>query len=75
MHSEGQRNASDLNYTATVKSLLDGYNTAKGADIKLRYAYQLVRFNHYNLKFDEAVKAFNTYAAPLKLKMQSIGMH
>ena len=47
----------------------------KGADIKLRYAYQLVRFNHYNLKFDEAVKAFNTYAAPLKLKMQSIGMH
>ncbi|MCT3845517.1 hypothetical protein HZP43_14800 [Elizabethkingia anophelis] len=67
-HSEGQRNASDLNYSATIKSLLDGYNTAKGADIKLRYAYQLVRFNHYNLKFDEAIKAFNTYAAPLKLK-------
>ncbi|MDE5438356.1 hypothetical protein KRE40_14650 [Elizabethkingia meningoseptica] len=68
MHNEGQRNASDLNYAATIKSLQDSYNTAKSADIKLRYAYQLVRFNHYSLKFNEAVKAFTTYVAPLNLK-------
>ena len=65
-------NATKLNYVNTLKALQNGYATAKDPEIKLRYAYQIVRFNHYNLKFADAVKAFQTYVAPLNLQSKTI---
>ncbi len=63
-----QKTAADLNYNKTVQSLISLYNAAKNPEIKLRYGYQLVRFNHYNHKFQEAIDAFKQYIQPLNLK-------
>lgn len=59
--------ASDLDYDKTIAALTSLYNAAKNPEIKLRYGYQLVRFNHYTLNFDKAVNNFNTLVAPLKV--------
>ncbi len=55
----------NLNYDKTVADLTKWYNKTRNNHIKLRYGYQLVRFHHYNLKFEEAVKAFEEYVEPL----------
>ncbi|WP_417430908.1 hypothetical protein [Halpernia sp.] len=60
------KNATKLNYLKTNVALKSLYNAAKIPEIKLRYAYQIVRFNHYTRHFDEAVKAFKTYVEPYK---------
>ncbi|MDP8176622.1 hypothetical protein QJU83_03600 [Pasteurella skyensis] len=58
----------NLNYEKTVADLIKWYKQADDNRIKLRYGYQLVRFHHYNLKFAEAVQAFEEYVEPLNLK-------
>ncbi|MDP8051370.1 hypothetical protein QJU23_02885 [Pasteurella atlantica] len=58
----------NLNYQKTVADLIKWYKQADDKRIKLRYGYQLVRFHHYNLKFAEAVQAFEEYVEPLNLK-------
>lgn len=62
------KNATDLNFTKTVSDLEKLYHNARNKDIKLRYAYQLIRFNHYNLDFNSAVAVFDQFVAPLKQK-------
>ena len=62
------KNATQLNYTKTNAALISLYKAATNPDIKLRYAYQLVRFNHYSRKYQPAIDAFQTYVEPLKLK-------
>ena len=62
------KTAADLNYDSTIAALTQLYNAAKNPEIKLRYGYQLVRFNHYNQQYQKAVDDFNTFVAPLKLK-------
>lgn len=63
-----ENTATDLNYTATIQSLVKGYTDAKSNDIKMRYAYQLVRLNHYTGNYKTALKAFITYVEPLGIK-------
>jgi len=62
------KNATNLDYNKTVSALTSLYNAAKNPEIKQRYGYQLVRFNHYTRNYDAAVKAFKTYVEPLRLK-------
>ncbi len=62
------KNATQLNYAKTSAALVSLYKVATNPEIKLRYAYQIVRFNHYNRKYPQAIEAFQTYVEPLKLK-------
>lgn len=63
----GDQNATELNYSKTISALQSLYNAAKNPEIKLRYGYQLIRFNHYNRKYKEAIEAYNQLVAPLHL--------
>ncbi|UZX27808.1 hypothetical protein [Riemerella anatipestifer] len=64
--------ASTLDYENTLTTLINFYKNTSNKEIKLRYAYQIVRFEHYNRNYDKAVKAFSTYVEPLGLKTPSI---
>ena len=61
-----EKNATQMNYTKTVAALVSLYTAAKNPEIKLRYGYQLVRFNHYTRHYGEAVSAFKKFVEPLK---------
>ncbi|WP_027376616.1 hypothetical protein [Kaistella palustris] len=65
---QADRNATDLDYRKTVAALKSLYAATQNPDIKLRYGYQLVRFNHYTRNYAEAVNAFKNYVEPLKIK-------
>ena len=65
---EADKSATQLDYAKTINALTSLYNAAKNPEIKLRYGYQLVRFNHYTHNYDKSVEAFKTYVQPLKLK-------
>ncbi|KPH11385.1 hypothetical protein [Chryseobacterium sp. ERMR1:04] len=62
------KNATNLDYDKTVSALTSLYNAAKNPEIKQRYGYQLIRFNHYTRNYDVALQAFKTYVEPVKLK-------
>ncbi|MFP3591599.1 hypothetical protein [Chryseobacterium sp. SIMBA_038] len=62
------KNATNLDYPKTISALTSLYNAAKNPEIKQRYGYQLVRFNHYTRNYDAALQAFKTYVEPVKLK-------
>jgi len=66
--SENKENATSLDYPKTIAALTSLYNAAKNPEIKQRYGYQLVRFNHYTRNYDAAVQAFKSYVEPIKLK-------
>ncbi|WP_294251222.1 hypothetical protein [uncultured Chryseobacterium sp.] len=65
---QNEKNATQLDYSKTVAALTSLYNAARNPEIKQRYGYQLVRFNHYTRHYDEAVSAFKNYVEPLRLK-------
>ena len=65
-NDDQSKNATQLNYAKTIAALKSLYAAAKSPEIKLRYAYQIVRFNHYTRHYDAAVKDFKTFAEPLK---------
>lgn len=67
-NDESLKNATQLDYAKTISALASLYNTAKNPEIKLRYGYQLVRFNHYVHQYQKSVEAFRTYVEPLKIK-------
>jgi hypothetical protein len=62
------KNATNLDYNKTIAALNSLYNSARNPEIKLRYGYQLVRFNHYTRHFEESANAFKKYVEPLKIK-------
>lgn len=66
--AESNKNATNLDYTKTISALTSLYNAAKNPEIKQRYGYQLVRFNHYTRNYDKALQAFKTYVEPIRLK-------
>lgn len=66
--NENDKNATQLDYNKTISALTSLYNAAKNPEIKQRYGYQLVRFNHYTRNYDAAVQSFKTYVQPIKLK-------
>ncbi|WP_345990869.1 hypothetical protein AAEU33_02865 [Chryseobacterium sp. Chry.R1] len=65
---QSDKNATNLDYNKTISALTSLYNAAKNPEIKQRYGYQLVRFNHYTRNYDAALQAFRTYIEPIKLK-------
>ncbi|WP_106916818.1 hypothetical protein [Chryseobacterium aurantiacum] len=66
--NESKKDATSLDYNKTIAALTSLYNAAKNPEIKQRYGYQLVRFNHYTRNYDDALQAFKTYIEPIKLK-------
>ncbi|MCU7614199.1 hypothetical protein N0B16_07090 [Chryseobacterium sp. GMJ5] len=66
--NENDKNATQLDYNKTVSALTSLYNAAKNPEIKQRYGFQLVRFNHYTRNYDAALQAFKTYVQPISLK-------
>lgn len=62
------KNATSLDYNKTISALTSLYQAAQNPEIKQRYGYQLVRFNHYTRNYDAALKAFKTYVEPIRLK-------
>lgn len=66
--NENAENATQLNYDKTIAALTSLYNAAKIPEIKLRYGYQLVRFNHYTRHYTESTEAFKKYVQPLQLR-------
>ncbi len=63
---EKQKNAGDIDYEKNHKALISLYKATKNKDIKLRYAYQIVRFNHYTEHYQKAIDSFNKFVKPLK---------
>ncbi|MDR2235994.1 MAG: hypothetical protein LBE92_07720 [Chryseobacterium sp.] len=63
-----KNNATSLDYQKTIAALTSLYQAARNPEIKQRYGYQLVRFNHYTRNYDAAVQAFKTFVEPIKLK-------
>jgi hypothetical protein len=61
-------NATSIDYAKTVNALTSLYNATRNPEIKQRYGYQLVRFNHYTRNYDAALEAFKTYIEPIKQK-------
>lgn len=66
--NEDSKNATQLDFHKTIAALTGLYNVAKNPEIKARYGYQLVRFNHYTRNYEAALQAFNQYVEPLKIK-------
>lgn len=65
---QNTQNATDLDYQKTISALTSLYRAARNPEIKQRYGYQLVRFNHYTRNYDAAVNAFKTYVQPIRMK-------
>ncbi len=40
------------------------YSNTKSSFIKKRYAYQIIRLNHYRKRYEEVITAFDTYLQP-----------
>ena len=66
--NESDKNATSLDYAKTVSALTSLYNAARNPEIKQRYGFQLVRFNHYTRNFDVALQAFKNYVQPISLR-------
>lgn len=66
--NENDKNATNLDYNKTISALTSLYKAARNPEIKQRYGYQLVRFNHYTRNYEAAIQAFNTYVQPINLK-------
>lgn len=66
--NEISKNATQLDYNKTISALTSLYNAVKNPEIKQRYGYQLVRFNHYTRNYDAAVGAFKYFVQPISLK-------
>ena len=66
--NESDKNATNLDYAKTVSALTSLYNAARNPEIKQRYGFQLVRFNHYTRNFDVALQAFKNYVQPISLR-------
>ncbi|MDV7698609.1 hypothetical protein N6B72_16905 [Chryseobacterium soli] len=62
------KNATNIDYDKTTAALVSLYNATKNPEIKQRYGYQLVRFNHYTRNYEKALQAFKTYVEPIRLK-------
>ena len=51
-----------------VNVLIRSWNAETDKELKLRYGYQLVRFAHYNRKYDDALTLFDKYVETLDYK-------
>ncbi|SFI16520.1 hypothetical protein [Halpernia frigidisoli] len=64
--SENTKNATQLDYTKTISALILLYKSVENREIKMRYGFQIVRFNHYTRNYSKSEEAFRNYVEPLK---------
>lgn len=65
---DNDKDATHLDYQKTIATLSSLYDAAKNPEIKLRYGYQIVRFNHYNRNYPQTIAAFQHFIQPLKVR-------
>ncbi len=63
-----KHNVSELNYNKVIDVLTRSWHAETSKELKLRYGYQLVRFAHYNRKYQTAINYFKKYVASLHYK-------
>lgn len=63
-----ERTVHNLDYETIINNLIEAYKAQKDKELKLRYGYQLVRLAHYKHHYEDAVRYFDTYVEPLKIK-------
>lgn len=69
-YDEERNDIQKLPYDIISLELQKGWKQAKDKEIKLRYGYQLVRFAHYNRKYEDAIALFDLFVEPLKYKSE-----
>ena len=62
------KNATQLDNLKVMKVLESSYKAETDPALKMRYAYQMVRFAHYSNQYNEAINLFNKYVVPLNQK-------
>ena len=62
------KKATDLDYNKVMSVLEKSYKAETDVELKMRYAYQIVRFAHYTNQYNESIKLFNKYVVPLNVK-------
>lgn len=62
-----EHHAGELEYEKVKTVLTKSYAAETDKELKLRYAYQMVRLAHYTRRYKEAVQLFDTYVRPLGL--------
>lgn len=62
------KNATQLDNLKVMKVLESSYKAETDSALKMRYAYQMVRFAHYSNQYNEAINLFNKYVVPLNQK-------
>ena len=65
---EGTKTVDQLNYNTVMTVLQRSWSAETENELKLRYGYQMVRFAHYNRKYEEAIQLFDKYVEPLNYK-------
>ena len=66
----GPKSVRSLDCQNILQTLEDMYARQGDKALKLRYAYQIVRLQHYMGAYLDAVKSFYKYVEPLKLKTE-----
>jgi hypothetical protein len=67
-YEKGEKNPAQLDYDKVKNVLVKSWNAETDIDLKIRYAYQLVRFAHYTNRYKEAVSLFKKYVEVLNTK-------
>ena len=65
---EDTKTADQLDYDRVMTVLQRSWSAETENELKLRYGYQMVRFAHYNRKYNEAIQLFDKYVEPLHYK-------
>ena len=65
---EDTKTADQLDYDRVMTVLQRSWSAETENELKLRYGYQMVRFAHYNRKYNEAIQLFDKYVEPLRYK-------
>lgn len=62
------KKATNLDDQKVMNVLLKSYQAETDPELKMRYAYQMVRFAHYTNQYNQAIQLFNKYVVPLNKK-------
>ena len=63
-----EQKATLLDYNKVMNVLERSYKAETDTELKMRYAYQMVRFAHYSNQYNVAIQLFNQYVKPLNSK-------
>lgn len=63
-----EHSVDELNYEETINMLQECCESETDEELRLRYAYQLIRFAHYSRHYDEAINYFDKYVGKISNK-------